>query len=152
MIPAFMSLVAVGPVSFLSACRMLNRNAILVRARQPYLDWINKGAPSGSRKIELPEVGQTLYLVPEFEDAMGATQVLRQVFHDIFCRELEGWSRDQARWPRDLTLPLFREWFEIAMIGTIEDVGDGPIENDEGPEERHRFTKPPRPKPGPRRR
>jgi len=130
---------------------MINRNAILIRARPPYLDWINATSPGESPAIAIEQVGQTLYLVPEFEDADGLTRVLRQVFHDIFCRELEGWSRDQSHWPRELTLALFREWFEIEMIETVEDVGHGPIENDEGPEERHRFTQPPRPNPRPRR-
>jgi hypothetical protein len=129
---------------------MINRNALLIRARQPYLDWINSTALAAPPIVELKEVGETLYLVPASENDAEEAKVLKQVFHDIFCRELEGWCRDATRWPRSLTLPLFREWFEIQSIEVVEDVGGGPIENDEGPEERHRFL--PKPPPSSRRR
>jgi len=130
---------------------MLNRSGFLIRAKQPYLNWINASAPSDPRLADLKQVGETLYLVPTSDDAEEEAEVLKQVFHDIFCRELEGWCRDVSRWPQKRTLPLFREWFDITSIDVIEDVGHGPIENDEGPEEKHRFSPKPPPPPPPRR-
>jgi hypothetical protein len=62
---------------------MINRKAILIRARPPYLDWINATAPGESPAIAFEQVGQILYRVPKFDDADGLTRVLRQVFHDI---------------------------------------------------------------------
>jgi len=126
---------------------MINRNALLIHARQPYLDWINASAADQPPIVDLKEVSPTLYLVPAFDDADEEARVLKQVYRDIFCRELEGWCRNVTRWPPKLTLPLFREWFEIQSIDLVEDVGHGPIENDEDPEEKHRFSPQPPPPP-----
>jgi hypothetical protein len=136
---------------------MINRNALLIHARQPYLDWINSSAAHEPPIVDVKEVSPTLYLVPEFDDADEMAQVVKQVYRDIFCRELEGWCLDPTRWPPKLTLTMFRDWFEIQSIDLVEDVGHGPIENDEDPEDRHRFLPkqpppPPPPPPRPRRR
>jgi hypothetical protein len=72
--------------------------------------------------------------------------VLKKVCEEIFCRELEAWFTDEECWPRDRGLRRFKEWFEIEHLELVEDVGRGPIENDEGPFERHRFDPEPPPK------
>ena len=46
---------------------MINRKAILIRARPPYLDWINATAPGESPAIAFEQVGQILYRVPKFD-------------------------------------------------------------------------------------
>ena len=34
-------------------------------------------------------------------------------------------------WPQDRSLRVFRQWFDIEHFDLIEDVGRGPIEDDE---------------------
>jgi hypothetical protein len=91
-------------------------------------------------------MGPTLYLVPDYEDPVDAEKVLKKVCEEIFCRELEAWFPDEECWPRDRSIKRFKEWFEIEHVELVEDVGRGPIENDEGPEEKHRFDPEPPPK------
>jgi hypothetical protein len=45
---------------------MLNRSAIVVKPRQPFLDWLHTADPTG-RNLSLAEVVQepTIYLIPE---------------------------------------------------------------------------------------
>jgi hypothetical protein len=97
-------------------------------------------------EVTLEEMGPTLYLVPDYEDPVDAEMVLKKVCEEIFCRELEAWFTDEECWPRDRGLRRFKEWFEIEHLELVEDVGRGPIENDEGPFERHRFDLEPPPK------
>lgn len=125
---------------------MINRSAVVVRPRKPFLDWVRACDDEGVPEVTLEEMGSTLYLVPDYEDPVDAQRVLKKVFAEIFCRELEAWFTDEECWPRDRSLARFREWFEIEHVEMVEDVGRGPIENDEGPEEKHRFDPEPPPK------
>jgi len=49
---------------------MLNRSAVMVKPRQPFLDWLHAADPTGG-SITLGELGQdpTIYLLPECETA-----------------------------------------------------------------------------------
>jgi len=58
-----------------------------------------------------------VYLLPEYEDPASQQEVL------------EGWVRDEAFWPKDRTLGLFQEWFEIQMCSIVQDLDiDEPLE------------------------
>ena len=59
---------------------MLNRSAIVVKPRQPFLDWLHTADPTG-RSLSLRELVQepTIYLIPECdtkEDVRGVSQEL----------------------------------------------------------------------------
>jgi hypothetical protein len=46
-------------------------------------------------------------------------------------------------WPKDGSPRGFKQWVDVQHYEIVEDVGRGPIENDEGPDENHRFSAPP---------
>ena len=50
---------------------------------------------------------------------------------DIFCNKLAGWYTDKEMWPKDRSLKIFKQWFDVEHFDPVEDVGRGPIENDE---------------------
>jgi hypothetical protein len=108
---------------------MLNRSAVAVRPKQPFLDWVNAVDDSGT--VTLDDLQTTLYLVPDYEDPEDAEKVLKRVYDDIFCRELQGWYTLESLWPRDRSLKVFKQWFDVEHFDLIEDVGWGPIVNDE---------------------
>lgn len=126
---------------------MLNRSAIIVRPKKPFLDWVRAVDYDDAPEVTIDDFTATLYLVPDYEDPADAEKTLRKVCEEIFCRELEGWFTDRDLWPRDRSLKVFKQWFEVQHHEIVEDVGRGPIENDEGPEEKGRFGQPPRKKP-----
>ena len=100
--------------------------------------------------MTLDQLHATLYLVRDYEDPADAEEVLGRVCEEIFRRELEGWYTDVDLWPKDRSLKVFKQWFDVQYLDVVEDVGPGPIENDEGPDERHRCgpaTPPRRPPP-----
>jgi hypothetical protein len=125
---------------------MLNRSAMVVRPRKPFLDWVRAVDDEDAPEVTIDEMVPTLYLVPDYEDPVDAEKVLKKVCGEIFCRELEAWYTDEACWPRDRGLERFKEWFEIEHLELVEDVGRGPIENDEAPGVKHRFDPEHRPK------
>lgn len=125
---------------------MINRSALVVRPGKPFLDWVRAVDDEDAPEVTIDEMGPTLYLVPDYEDPVDAEKVLKKVCEEIFCRELEAWFTDEACWPRDRSLRRFKDWFEIEHLELVEDVGRGPIENDEGPSEKRRFDPEPPPK------
>jgi hypothetical protein len=129
---------------------MLNRSAVIVRPKMPFYDWLRSVDDVDAPELTVDEMGPMLYLVPDYEDPADAEKVLKKVYEEIFCRELEGWCTDEDVWPTDRSLKVFKQWFDVQHYEIGEDVGRGPIENDEGPDEKHRFSAPP-PKKKPRR-
>ena len=60
---------------------MLNRCAVAVRPKQPFLDWVNSVEEGDS--LTLADLQKTLYLVPDYEDPEDAEKVLKRVYDDI---------------------------------------------------------------------
>ena len=123
---------------------MLNRSAVVIIPKQPFLDWVNAVDDLGT--VTADDMQKMLYLVPDYEDPADADKVLKKVCNDIFSRELEGWHTDEEAWPQDRSFKVFKQWFDIQHYEIVTDVGRGPIENDEGPDEKHRFSPPPPPR------
>jgi hypothetical protein len=81
---------------------MLNRAALILRYKQPVVDWINAADPSpSSHTLTLAEVNQehTVYLV-EVEDQDELAQWLARHHEELFEHELNGWYTDPGLWPR----------------------------------------------------
>ena len=111
---------------------MLNRAALIVRPKQPCLDWAASLDDSGL----VPDVRgeMTVYLIPGFADDDEAAEILGEVYADVFERELFGWHTDEAAWPIDRSLQRFHEWFEVELHPMVEDVcGDELIDDEEPP-------------------
>jgi hypothetical protein len=108
---------------------MLNRAVLIVRPKQAFLDWAAHLDDSGL--VPNVEGEQSVYLVPEFEDDDEAAKVLRQVFAEVFERELFGWHTDESGWPQKRTLALFRKWFEIELHSVVADLCDYELVDDE---------------------
>ena len=80
---------------------LLNRSVVIAKPLRPYLEWAKE------------------------DDAEG----LEQSWPNLFDAMLEGWVTDEAFWPKDRTLRMFREWFEIQMSSVVQDLDrDTPLE------------------------
>jgi hypothetical protein len=108
---------------------MLNRAVLIVRPKQPYLDWAAQLDNSGL----VPDVEgeQTVYLIPGFEDDDEARSVLQDVFCEVFERELDGWHTDESVWPANRDFAMFQHWFKIELHSMVEDLCDYELFDDE---------------------
>jgi hypothetical protein len=61
---------------------MLNRSALVVRPKQPFLDWAAKLDDSGLAPCLHGE--QTIYLIPEYDNDEDANRLLKLVFAEVF--------------------------------------------------------------------
>ena len=108
---------------------MINRSAILVRPRQPYLDWA--ASLGDADLLPDPDDERTVYLVPSFEDDEQAEEVLARCYETIFENELFGWHTESEDWPQDRSLDLFQDWFDIEMDSVVEDLSAVPIREED---------------------
>lgn len=109
---------------------MLNRGAIILRYREPAIQWINEADPVVDSHEVTPDMLKqdlTVYLVSD-ADVAGDFEVSRWIesnFTMLFEAELEGWYTDPTLWPGNRTLELFRLWFDVEFHSTIVDTVDG---------------------------
>ncbi len=108
---------------------MLNRAALIVRPKQPFLDWAAGLDDSGL----VPDVAgeQTVYLVPEFDSDEEGQQVLKHIYAEIFERELDGWHTDPSAWPEKRDFQTFLKWFSVELHSVVEDVMDDVLVDDD---------------------
>lgn len=108
---------------------MLNRAALIVRPGPGFMKWAASLDDSGL--LPDSEGEQGVYLVPQFDFLDEAQSALPRMFEEIFERELEGWCLDQATWPEDRSVAVFKEWFTAEWHTVIEDLCGDPLLDDE---------------------
>lgn len=108
---------------------MLNRGVLIVRPKKPFLDWAANLDDSGL----VPETDgeKTVYLIPSFESDEEASEIIEDVYSEVFENELWGWHTDESAWPRKRDLSTFREWFEVELHSVVEDLCEEAIYDDE---------------------
>jgi len=109
---------------------MLNRGVVIVRPRQPFLDWAAGLDDSGL--VPDPNGEQTVYLIPGYEDDEGAWEILAILHPAIFENELYGWHTDEAAWPQERDFAMFKKWFAVELHSVVEDLCDfGIVDEDD---------------------
>lgn len=108
---------------------MINRSALIVRPKQPYVDWAKGLDDSGMDPSEIGE--RTVYLLPEYDDDIEGLALLSKGYEHIFEAELEGWHLIEDDWPANRTFAMFCEWFDIELHSMVVDMVDGPIVDDD---------------------
>ena len=106
--------------------KMLNRSAISVKLRQPFVDWINSISDSGEDEVTLDDVNQesTTYLIPELEEEEDLEQLVEERYLDILENELFSWEEDDELWPEDIDRALFDEFIRLEPAFMVFDLDD----------------------------
>jgi hypothetical protein len=112
---------------------MLNREMLIVRLKQPFVDWINEADPNPDRvHITLEDANEdsAVFLIHEYacEDLEGW---LAQCYLPLFEEVLEQWYLVPTLWPQDRDLDLFKAWCEVEVHGIVIDLVDEPLLDDD---------------------
>jgi len=110
---------------------MLNRSAVVLKPRQPFVDWINSlpGDDKGTL-ARLREEG-TILLVPEFQDRKEGILYLKKICPDLFAHQLWAWYTDDTAWPKPRDWTVFQEWFDIEICSEVLDTVKGKLERED---------------------
>jgi hypothetical protein len=111
---------------------MLNRTVIIIKAKQPFLDWYLSLTDPNKHQATLEELNldAAAYLIPECDDDDQVEKLLKHHYQDIFDAELLGWWTRKEDWPQKRTYKMFRNWFDIEFHTEIRDLSDEPLEDD----------------------
>lgn len=111
---------------------MLNRVALTITRKQPYVDWAN-GTDGPVPVVDYPEDDRrTIYLAPVGRTAPDLAGLLEQFWEEVFEVELSMWMEDESTWPHPRTREMFDEWFDAQVDeGVVDLVPDEPLSEDE---------------------
>ncbi len=114
---------------------MLNRSVLILRYKQPFVDWINAADPTPTHTTKLADVNEdsTAYLL-EVEDEDELAAWLEANGEMLFAEELDGWYTDPALWPDDRSLAQFKRWCTFKLHTVVVDTGATPLADDEDEE------------------
>jgi hypothetical protein len=102
--------------------KTINRAALIVRPKEPYLRWAasvdeDSSADAGSLRDHV-----SIYLVAEDPRGEQETAPLENYYERIFEAELEGWYLDENKWPEPRDLKMFMEWFDARGESLVVDL------------------------------
>lgn len=107
---------------------ILNRSAITITPKLPFMDWANCLTPEFHMEINVLGESHTYLSNPDFEDA---EKHIKKYFKPIFEEELEGIWTDEKDWPQKRDYKTFCEWFHFEISDWVQDLSAKPLfEND----------------------
>ena len=118
---------------------LIKRNALVIRAKYPVLEWIHSIAELELDEITLEEINEdaTVLLIPEFETDAEVDAYLQDGKVFLLEQELENWTEEQDVWPRPRTPALFDEWFEVVYHSMVWDTVDDEDEDEDDNNNNH---------------
>lgn len=114
---------------------IINRAAIILKAEQPAVDWINKVSLFKSDdKITIEDVREDclVYLVPDEVETHIHAKVWALNNAEVLLEEfIHGWYQDESLWPKNLGKKLFEKWFKVEYHSMLIDTVDEGITKEE---------------------
>lgn len=114
--------------------RVVNRTAISITGKQPYIDWTRRhdaDASSGMLTVSRAKPYGTAILLPEFELEEDVQEWIEDNAEWLFEFQLAEWTAEQSTWPQTRDLKTFREWFRVDIHSTVVDEGEDDLEAEE---------------------
>ena len=102
----------------------VNRSVMVVKPKQPFLDWLNSLDNDDEMNLTLEElqIDSTAYLVPEFQTSEDQAEIVVWSHKYVFEEELMAWYTFEEEWPPIRDLDTFLEWFEVDFHSTVVDL------------------------------
>ncbi len=112
--------------------KLLNRSGYSLLPRQPFVDWVNGlevDADGLNQTLSLEEHRRegTLYLIDEVANEEELLQAEQRHWRQMFENELSAWDEIGDHWPHDISLALFRQWFELKPQVMVFDLAARPL-------------------------
>jgi hypothetical protein len=108
--------------------RAINRSALVVRPREPYVAWAaSLDSKASEQAAAICPTQVSVYLVPHDPKEEQECAPIRGFFKRIFEQELENWCTDPDLWPQDRSFKAFNTWFDVQPESLVWDIVDEPL-------------------------
>jgi hypothetical protein len=101
---------------------LVKRSIAIIRPKKLFLNWLN-GMPDLDFELSLADirVDCTVIMIPEVHEAEEGIAYIDELAPTLFEMELASWVSDEAIWPKNRTLKMFWEWFEVEIHREVID-------------------------------
>ena len=108
---------------------VLNRSVALLVYKQPFLAWLQSADPTPGTVWTLEELREDndTFLIPQFDDPSDSVKWIESRWRALFDSILIDWLTDESLWPKNRTLKMFREWFDIKVHSMVWDLAEEPL-------------------------
>src|SRR5437667_5110603 len=108
---------------------LINRSAIIVKPKQPYIDWANHFDAGGpTLTLEKGRRDPSVFLADDLENEPEPERIIKKYYKMIFEHELREWMTAEETWPRTRDLRTFLEWFDVCICTMVIDLSGGQLE------------------------
>jgi hypothetical protein len=104
---------------------------MIVRVKEPFIDWLRGLPVPGDFSASSINQDNAAYLMPDIEDDEDRDMVIEKTYEMVFEEQLDGFWTDESDRPKERTLEMFHQWFEIDFHTVVYDVVDGPLIDEE---------------------
>jgi hypothetical protein len=101
----------------------INRVAIILKPKQPFIDWYSNLYPDDVFEEEMSE--PNIYLSDN--NIYEIEKWLKKKFDKFFMLELEEWHDNKKEWPQKRNYKMFKLWFRVEIAEMIYDLEKKPI-------------------------
>lgn len=103
----------------------INRLVAIIKPKQPFLDYL-ESLPDWDMELTLDELRAdcAAILIPEFGSNEQGLRYIEKIHKTIFEMQLNDWHTDDGVWPKNRSLKIFREWFDIEINSMVYDAVD----------------------------
>jgi hypothetical protein len=108
----------------------LNRGVLVVRPRQPFVDWICSFEDGDPVDPEDAWEAVNSFLVPEFDEPEETLEWIHGNVDTVFEIMLNDWVTEQESWPTDRSWSAFEKWFEFEYVDLAWDLVDEPLSSE----------------------
>ena len=104
----------------------VNRAAVIVKVKQPYVDWANKLPDNSGMIVSVEELNKSphTYLIPTYDMSPDIEAFAANAKSYIFENELNGWCTHEPWWPKNRSPQMFDEWFDMSISELIFDLDE----------------------------
>lgn len=113
--------------------KFVSRAVLVLRARQPYVDWANDLQEPGGAMVTLEDArtAGSAFLIPALSRGADARAFVERHAPAMFEHELEMWMDDRSTWPARRDAAAFHEWFDVEVHDIVVDLGEDAIVTEE---------------------
>lgn len=108
----------------------LNRDVVVVRPAQAFVDWALSLEGEGALDALDVFASSNAFLIPEFDVEDDAWAWVSSNCETIFEYMLHDWSTAPEEWPQDRSWDEFERWFTYEHISMAWDLVDEPLSSD----------------------
>ena len=101
----------------------VDRTAVVLKPTAKFLEWLKSSDDDmPDLTIEQLRTNCSVYLIPVFDEPEAAVSYFDERYQEIFQAEIAAWYVSQSKWPEDMSLVAFWQYFDIEIHDMVLDM------------------------------